>query len=181
LKQRNIEEQTMRRAILTLSAMAVTAGVAAAQPQYPTQPFPGYQYGQPNYGPTVNPNNFMPNIYNPQSQPLSPYLNLLRGSNPATNYYYNVRPGTVGMGGHGYSGAPFMAFGGNRMQFFPQLASAPDPLNTELSGAGDVLPPAGHTIVFNNTNGFFPSSGGQAGGARPGLAGVGATRAPVKK
>jgi hypothetical protein len=121
--------------------------------------------------------NFMPNIYNPQNQPLSPYLNMLRGGNAATNYFYGVRPGTLGMGGRGYMGAPFMAWGGNRMMFFPQLAMAPDPTEEQIDPKSrSVLPPAGHPVVFNNTMGFFPSPFGQAGMSRAGLSGLGARR-----
>jgi len=176
------------RLTLTIGILVVVAGTAAAQ--YPTQPLPGQQYGQygqsgqygpyaqPSYGPTLNLNNFMPNIFNPQNQPISPYMNLLRGGNTATNYFYGVRPGTVGLGIRGSGGAPFVAGGGNRMLFFPQLAAAPDPLGGTASGLpGDVLPSAGHPVVYNNTMGFFPSGFGQAGGSRPGLAGLGATRA----
>jgi hypothetical protein len=130
----------------------------------------GGMYGQ--YG-GMGGGQFMPNIYNPANQPLSPYLNLFR-NNPATNYYFGVRPGTVGMGGRGFGGAPFIAFGGNRMAFFPQLAAAPDPLAVQGSG-GRVLPPAGHPVVFNNTMGFFPSAFGQAGMGRTGLSGLGNT------
>jgi hypothetical protein len=159
------------RVILTIAAALVLTGTAAAQ--YPTQPLPG-----PQYGPMLNPNNFAPNFFNPQTQPLSPYLNLLgQGANPAVDYYYRVRPGTVGMAPRGFGGAPFVAPGGNRPVFFPQLAQAPDPLGAGPSGQpGDVLPPAGHGVVFGNTMGFFPSAFGQAGGARSGLAGVGASR-----
>lgn len=149
-----------------LIAAAATLGlVAFAEAQYP--------YASPFYqSPGV-----MPNVYNPQYQPLSPYLNLLRGGNPGVNYYYGVRPGT--MGGTGQSiGAPFTAAGGNRQLFFPQLASAPDPLQPREVGPGDVLPPAGHPVVFNNTGGYFPSPFGGRGGNRPGLAGVGTTRPP---
>ena len=46
-------------------------------------------FGQPG----ALPPNYAPNFFNRAQQPLSPYLNLLRGSNPATNYYYGVRPG----------------------------------------------------------------------------------------
>jgi hypothetical protein len=182
------------RLSLTIGTVLAFAGTAATQ--YPAQPYPGTQYGPGvqsgqygygqygqygQYGPGFNPNNFMPNIYNPQNQPLSPYLNLLRGGNAATNYYYGVRPGTVGMGGRGYGGAPFIAFGGNRMLFFPQLAAAPDPTAEPGGQAGSVLPPAGHPVVFNNTMGFFPSPFGQAGGSRPGLSGLGAGRGGVRR
>jgi hypothetical protein len=163
------QETTMRRALLTLGVFLATGGLAAAQ--YPP---PGVGGG---YGP-INPNNLMPNIYNPQTQPLSPYLNLLRGGNLATDYYYGVRPGTVGMAPRGFGGAPFVAGGGNRPLFFPQFTGGPDP----LSAGGDyVLPPAGHPVVFGNTMGFFPSPLGQAGGARPGLAGLGSGRTAPRK
>jgi hypothetical protein len=157
----------MRRAILTLGLLVAAAGGANAQ------------YGPP-YGGSgpINPNNFMPNVFNPQTQPLSPYLNLLRGNDPATDYYYRVRPGTVGMGQRGFGGAGAMGGGGNRTLFFPQLASAQDPLgDVGLGGAGGVLPPAGHQVVFGNTMGFFPAPGGQAGTGRAGLSGLGAGRA----
>jgi hypothetical protein len=173
------------RLTLTFAVVLIVAGTAAAQfptQPYPTQPFPGAQPGfgpgaVPGFGPGFNPNNFMPNIFNPQYQPISPYMNLLRGGNTAANYFYGVRPGTIGLGGRGFGGAPFVAAGGNRMMFFPQLAMAPDPLSAPPSGQpGDVLPPAGHPVVFNNTMGFFPGPLGQAGGSRPGLAGLGAMR-----
>jgi hypothetical protein len=179
------------RFIVTVALTIALSGAAAAQ--YPTQPFPGtqpgqygplgqYGLGQPGYGfgsgPGFNPNNFMPNIFNPQTQPLSPYLNLNRGGDPAANYYYGVRPGTLGMGGRGFGGGPFLAGGGNRMLYFPQLAAAPDPTAEPPGqpGSGTVLPPAGHPVVYNNTMGFFPAPFGQAGGARPGLSGLGAAR-----
>src|SRR6185437_7592805 len=64
------------------------------------------------YGGGVGGGMFMPNIYNQQTQPLSPYLNMFRGAgNPAAGYYFGTRPGTVG-GRGGYGMAPNMAFGG---------------------------------------------------------------------
>jgi hypothetical protein len=59
------------------------------------------------------------------------------------------------------------------MMFFPQLANAPDPFGSGITSAGSVLPPAGHAVVYNNTMGYFPSPFGQAGGNKPGLAGLG--------
>jgi hypothetical protein len=165
--------------------LAVCAGDAAAQFG---QNFPGYQYQYPNQntypgfqGQQFNQQTVMPNIYNPANQPLSPYLNLLRGGNAGVNYYYGVRPGTVGGWGGRGMGAPFMAMGGPRTPFFPQLAMAPDPLEGNEADPGGVLPPAGHPVIFNNTLGYFPSPFGQAGGARAGLAGLGTTRAAPKK
>ncbi len=151
----------MTHYFLTAALVLVAGGTAAAQyPQYPTQPY--------------QPPGAMPNVYNPQNQPLSPYLNLLRGGNPGVNYYYGVRPGTVGGTGQGL-GVPFTASGGNRPLFFPQVANAPDPFAPREVGSGSVLPPAGHPVTFNNTGGYFPSSGAR-GGSRPGLAGLGAPR-----
>lgn len=172
----------MRIILVAAGVLGLSGSVTAQFPQqqFPSQMFPGPGNlgGQP--GVVVNPNNLMPNIFNPQTQPLSPYLNLLRGSNPAANYYFNVRPGTIGLGARGVGGAPFLAAGGNRTLFFPQLATAPDPIGGD-GGSGTVLPPAGHPVVFNNTMGYFPSPFGQAGGARSGLGGLGTTRQPVRK
>lgn len=136
------------------------------QPGYNMQPYLGGGGGSPGV---------LPNYYNPQYQPLSPYLNLFRGSNPAVNYYYGVRPGTVG-GAGSFGGAPNIAMGGNRSTFFPQLAAGPDPFNPEDPETGqgaNVLPPAGHPVVFGNTLGYFPGSYGTGGRNRPGLAGSG--------
>ncbi|MBP3960637.1 hypothetical protein J8F10_35890 [Gemmata sp. G18] len=159
----------MTRFLLMVVAVLGTAGAATAQ--YPTQ-----QYQQQQQYP---PGGVMPNIYNPQNQPLSPYLNLLRGGNPGVNYYYGVRPGTVGGMMNQGSGAPFTAPGGNRTLFFPQLANAADPLQPYEVGPGSVLPPAGHAVVFGNTLGYFPSPFGNRGGTRSGLAGVGTSRPPA--
>jgi hypothetical protein len=165
----------MTRYTLAATAALLAAGLASAQQPYPGgyPVYPGYSGG--GFGGTSN---VMPNIYNPQNQPLSPYLNLLRGGNAGVNYYYGVRPGTTGAFGPGGIGAPFTAAGGQRAPFFPQLAMAPDPLQPREAGVGDVLPPAGHAVVFNNTMGFFPSALGNRGGSgvRPGLSGVGQTR-----
>jgi hypothetical protein len=168
----------MRRLLLTIGLLTGSVTTAQAQ-QPPQQPPPGGvpgQYGAfEQFGPFNNylQNNFMPNIYNPQNQPLSPYLYTVRGANPAVDYYFGTRPGTLGMGNRGTGGAPFMAMGGNRMMFFPQLAYAPEPFQAGVTSQGSVLPPAGHPVVFNNTMGYYPSSFGQAGGRRPGLAGIG--------
>jgi len=129
------------------------AGTADAQP--------------PNAGP------LMPNIYNPQSQPLSPYLNMFRGpNNPGANYYFGTRPGTVGgMGMMTGGGAPGMAMGGGRGFYFPQLASGPESLDLPEAdpASSTALPPAGHPVFFNNTMGYFPTTfgmnrGGQGAG-----------------
>jgi hypothetical protein len=159
---------------LTAACVLGFAAGASAQapqnygPQFPQSPFPGSGVG-PGAGP-----GFMPNIYNPQYQPLSPYLNLNRGGNPAVNYYYGVRPGTVG-GAGSFGGAAALAAGGNRPLFFPQAVQSqepPDPLGGPTQGY--VLPPAGHPVVYNNTLGYHPAPFGMRGAGRQGLAGLGA-------
>jgi hypothetical protein len=159
----------MTRSILAVAAAFATTATAAAQPnqyQYPTYP---------PAGPYYQPQNVMPNIYNPANQPLSPYLLTTRGGTTpyaAVGYYFGTRPGTSGGSGFGL-GAPFTAPGGNRPLFFPQLANAPDPFTSREVGAGDVLPPAGHPVVFSNTLGFYPSQYGGRGSPQSGLANLG--------
>jgi hypothetical protein len=133
----------------------------------------------------VNPANVMPNIFSPRTQPLSPYLNLGRGGLPAANYYFNVRPGTVG-GAGSIGGSPFVTQGGGqRGPFFPQHGNggspgAVDPMAPTMTTAA-VLPPAGHPVVFGDTLGYFPGSAPQSG-RRPGLSGIGATgTGPAKR
>jgi len=165
----------MRRFTFVLGLMA--CWLTAASAQYPQQPPPGAgggQYPVDQFGGfnNYNQNNFMPNIYNQQYQPLSPYLYTVRGTNPSVDYYFGTRPGTLGMGNRGSGGSPFMAMGGSRTMFFPQLASAPEPFSLGSTSTNSVLPPAGHPVVFNNTMGYYPSPFGQGGG-KSGLAGLG--------
>ncbi len=167
-----------------MKLIGTTIGVlgwsALAAAQFPGQP--GYG-GFPGGGGFSGGNNgqFMPNIYNPQTQPLSPYLNLNRGNgNSAANYYFGVRPGTVGGMGGAMGGAPNIAMGGNRGLFFPQLASGPDPLGLPDAdpNSSTALPPAGHPVMFANTLGYFPYPFGNRGGSgmRPGMQGMGNNR-----
>jgi hypothetical protein len=65
----------VRHLFLLSAGLLVTAGPATAQYPYP--------YQQPGY---ANPPGGM------AGPPLSPYLNLLNGGNPAVNYYNFVRP-----------------------------------------------------------------------------------------
>jgi len=99
---------------------------------------------------------YAPNMYNRQSQPLSPYLNLLRGGNPAVNYFYGVRPGQQS----GAFSSPFLGSMGaqGRQTFFPQIDNL-----YELDDVSpqDGLRATGHPFGFNNTLGFF---GGTMGG-----------------
>lgn len=143
--------------------LGLAATAAAQQPGLPAGP----GYAVPGFS-TVNPQNVMPNIYNPRTQPLSPYLNLLRGGNPGVNYYYGVRPGTTG-GGAAF-GAAGVTPGGSGRTSFPFQYTEEDALLLPEPGAGYALPPAGHPTAFNNTMGYFPGGpGGQR--PRPGLMG----------
>lgn len=129
-----------------LAGLAWIAGASSAQTIAP-----------PSY-------NVMPNIYNRQAQPLSPYLNMLRGVNPGVDYYYGVRPGSPA-GSQYYQG--MMPRGG--MPFLtPQFGD----LDTTLPGASGsyVLPPAGHPVMFGN---YF----GTAGSSLPGYGRNGAAAA----
>jgi hypothetical protein len=150
---------------LALAALAALGTAAAASAQPYAQPYYPQQYGAP--GGFGSQGGF--------GGPVSPYLNLLRNTNPAVNYYNFTRPGTVGGFGYGL-GAPGTASGGFRPPFFPQLVNAPDPLLEPSPDAGPGLPPAGHPTVFNNTLGFYPSPFGNRGaGGRPGLGSIGGT------
>lgn len=155
----------MVRHLLAAVVVAGWAGTAAAQVS------PGY----PQYGPAVpDPYSFGPtNPYNRANQPLSPYLNLLRGGNPAVNYAYGVRPGTLGGGGFG-GGAPRIAQGAQRGAYFPQQQTMPqDPLTLPTASTGYVLPPAGHPVLFNNTLGYYPSPFGARGQPQGAMSGAG--------
>ena len=105
------------------------------------------QFGNPYNGNSMP---FMQNYYNRNTQPLSPYLNLLRGGNPAVNYFYGVRPGLM----QGAFGSPLA---GNmsqlgRQTFFPQVDNLYD---LENVGPSDGIRPTGHPIGFNNTLNYY--------------------------
>ncbi len=101
-----------------------------------------------------NPSGYAPNYYNRATQPLSPYLNLLRGSNTAVNYFYGARPG---LPSGGYTGM-FQNPQQPRQTFFPVVDTLSDLLD-DPQNAGKI-PPSGHPVGFGNTMGYF-------GGASP--------------
>ena len=139
----------------------------------------GYQYGGygAGAGPYANPGAFLPNFYNPQNQPLSPYLNLLRGGNTAVNYYYGVRPGTPAGGLMPFGGTSFNPAFTRPMQFLPQAAVVVDPaaeMTIEPGGRETTLRPAGHPVLYGNTfNGHGSYSSVYAGAFNRGAAGLG--------
>lgn len=118
---------------------------------------------------TPYPGNYLPNYYYRPTQPLSPYLNLLRGGNPGVNYFYGVRPGTQGGvpvgGGFGLSG---MGSGFGRPNMLPTTmtpSSTPIPVNA----AGVPIPmlaPTGHPVSFGPGPGRVPPGTGMN---RPGF------------
>jgi hypothetical protein len=105
---------------------------------------------------------FAPNFYNRTQQPLSPYLNLLRGGSPAVNYFYGVRPGLppAGSGGgvFGYQGPALGPPGtGNRFYLQPPTAAGEPPSQPlEARRELEVIPTAAHPVTFGNG----PAAGG---------------------
>ena len=117
----------------------------------------------------------MPNFYNPQVQPLSPYLNLTRGGNPAVNYYYGVRPGQIA-NGQFPGGAPlgFAAGQAFRTGFVPALQQVPPgepPVVEANPGAVAGFDPIGPAQFGTGLSRFYGVNGvgrgGQGGGRIP--------------
>ena len=105
------------------------------------------QYPSP-YTPGPAPMNYLPNYYNRTQQPLSPYLNLLRGGNQGVNYFYGVRPG---LPSGGQLGPQPMSGPG---QFLPQAATPVDSGTVspfEPGGREVVMRSAAHPVVYGNT------------------------------
>jgi hypothetical protein len=159
---------SIRIGLAAIAVIGLTALTASAQPQsqygglspnFQSTPY-GSSYGQVSpYG--------LNDYYNPSSQPLSPYLNLLRGGNPAVNYYYGVRPAqNQNAYGQPFVGATGM---GGRQTFFPQVDTLSD-LEGEPKTVG--MRPTGHPFGFNNTLSYFGPTGSgmnrnNAGGQGP--------------
>src|SRR4051812_23548439 len=97
------------------------------------------------FTPPANASGYAPNMYNRNAQPLSPYLNMLRGGNPAVNYFYGVRPGTQP---NAYAGM-FGAGNGQRQTFFPGADYLTDLLDEPRDATR--VNPTGHPAGFNNT------------------------------
>ncbi len=172
----------MQRAVIATVLTAALTGAAAAQVPGSVNPNP-YSGVIPNFGingfvtpgvgPTVNPFSAAGSIYNRNSQPLSPYLNMLRGGNPAVNYFYGVRPGLgvgqpigAGMGNAGMTGPAQIRSG-----FIPAAAS-PTQEPVELPAAGaeiQSLPPSSHPVIFAGSRGVGSAAAPRSGviGSRP--------------
>jgi hypothetical protein len=131
----------MNRIAITFTALATLAVMPCAAR---AQTSPG------------NPSSYAPNMYNRAGQPLSPYLNLLRGSDPAVNYFYGVRPGTNPAAFTGMFGALST---GTRSTFFPGADTLAD-LADDPRDLSKVAP-TGHAAGFNNTLNYFGTTPGQ--------------------
>ena len=152
-----------------LSLILTTTAVAVAQAQYPGGA------GQPGFVPGVG--QYQPNMYNRQNQPLSPYLNLLRGQgNPGIDYYYGVRPG-LPSGGQPFSN---QSGGGGvqnslnssqmRMGYLPQAGyQTTEPIPLPDAGQEVILSPSGHGVVYGNIFGISRTGVPGASGSRPGF------------
>lgn len=154
----------MTKWLFGLVAVVLSGATAIAQGSVPNQGYPGgYPYP---YAPVPAPGNFLPNFYNRQTQPLSPYLNLARGGNPGVNYYYGVRPGTTGTVGGTVPAAPF-GYSQLRGGYIP-AASTPDqePVTVEADTRIQYIPSAAHPVIFG---GGRPMVGGFTSGSRAGL------------
>ena len=150
----------MKRFLFTLILTTVAALPAAAQ-------FPG----QPGFTPT--PGAYQPNIYSRRNQPLSPYLNLLRGQgNPGIDYYYGVRPGLQSGGQplRNQFGSGNLNNSQMRTGYLPQ-ASIPTPEPITLSDADKqvFLPPSGHSVSYGNTFGISRTGVPGTAANRPGF------------
>lgn len=124
--------------VLTLSLLGVWETTATAQMTNPNAPA-----GNANMG-----------AFGRNNQPLSPYLNLLRASSNAVNYYYGVRGGAQPFGFTGMFNQNSQQ--GPRQTFFPLVDNlaelADDPRDVRA------VTPTGHPVGFGNTLGYF---GGQ--------------------
>jgi len=106
---------------------------------------------------------YAPNYFNRNTQPLSPYLNLLRGGNPAVNYFYGVQPGVM----NGAFRSPLAGTSQSqpgRQTFFPQVDNLLDPENVSPL---DGMKPSGHPVGFGNTLNYFGAGSAPGGMSAP--------------
>jgi hypothetical protein len=164
----------MARWVLGLAMVAGVGVVALGQ-----VPAAGYGYQAPPPAvtyPAAPPGGFMPNYYSRTTQPLSPYLNLFRGTIPSVDYYFGIRPGLqAGAQPGGGFGVPMLPPTGSRPGYLPLEAAAVAD-GVAIPAAGLPLPnnqlyQTGRPAVFGPGPGLAPPG---AGSARPGF-----TRAPT--
>lgn len=127
--------QPVRKALLGVAALLMLAAVSSAQPA-------------PYVRQSTNP------YYTP---PLSPYLNMLRGGNPAVNYYLGVVPEFQQRTLNAQYGAQLQNMN-QRMAESPELPEMDELLPT--------LPATGHGTQFMNASPYFALSPYAAQNAR---------------
>jgi hypothetical protein len=133
----------MTRAIILGLSAVVFGGSALAQQGYPVPGPLNYlpYYNQPTNVPAARP-------------PLSPYLNLLNGNNPALNYYYGVRPLLTPTPTPTQPPVPQQNFApATRTAFFQPLA--PD-IELSLKPGSEqkfILPSPGSPVAYGNSFG----------------------------
>ena len=164
----------MRLAVVMLFAAAGPV-VAQAVPGAPavSTGYPTFGGNFP-YAAVQPPGGFLPNIYSQQTQPLSPYLNFLRGGNPAANYFFGVRPGVAARGPAPAFAGPPVAVGSQLRTGFLPAAAAPSDQPTPLPEAGvkiPNLPPSGHPVTYGGGSGRYLPGTGTAAAPRPGVTG----------
>jgi hypothetical protein len=113
--------------------------------------------GSSQVGPIQTPYPNLPNFYNRSTQPLSPYLNILRGQNSGVNYYYGVGSPQSGQIRSPLAGSPFVY----------QYAPFPSDSGQLQPSRGYVLPPAGHANSYGNYFGISGTGLPGYGGVRP--------------
>ena len=141
-------------------ALAITGSATAQQPGF-----------------TPNPGQYQPNIYGRQNQPLSPYLNLLRGQgNSGIDYYYGVRPGLQSGGqpftnSSGASGLNGLNNSQMRQGYLPQAGiPTTEPIPLPDPDKDVILAPSGHGVSYGNFFGISRTGVPSAGTAgRPGF------------
>jgi len=145
----------MTRTILASTLVFVLASAAHAQ----TSPYP--QYNLNLYGPgLVSPYN---SSFTRPGPSLSPYLNLLRGGNPAANYYLGV--------------IPEIERRNNAAAFSAGILDLSQRIDNPVGGTDQLfanLPQTGHPVQFFNFSTYF-GSGGPLGARQQ----AGQTIAPV--
>ena len=154
----------MGRTMFGLVVAAVAVSSAMAQLPYPAS-------GPPNYTPYPA----SPQANAPVGRPpISPYLNLLYGNNPALNYYYGVRPLVSG------SLTPNFAPQQNLLPaapggFFQPTRPLPPPYPEPDDRQRFTLPSPGGPVVFGNS--FGSSRAGVTGGRTGYFSGAGGATA----
>jgi hypothetical protein len=121
---------------LGFATLAVVGLGALHASQAQAQPYPQQRLGAPQGGVYQGIGTYRP-AYQPAEQPVSPFVNLANGGNPAVNYYTIVQP---------------------QIDFRNQLQQLQGQVGvTQEAVAGQVLPPVttGHAVQFLNSAPYF--------------------------